>query len=511
MSASYIYKPNTYKGPVLLVPSDGPRGKVTITAPDGRTFEGRYLNTNEGRHQYVFEKDLYGYENLKVSYNGQTGTIGSGVQAYEGSSISSWDPRQKGSGAGGSGGPGTTGVPGQFAPGMAGQYGAIPAYIGNLFPNPVLANYNPITAAPYQFTDPMKYAEKFGEFNRKEIYKNFDVSKDLALKEIDTELSTLQHFVPAASALKRQETALDNQFNQAQRTQQVDTALPEARGDLAGQRSRALALASGRFPGEIEDRGFELGVRSAAADSAAAGGFGASSSVARKSSDLLSSTQRLGLSKYGDQLLTQNINEKAALYLAPTEYSNAGTQVQVMPSLSPSQLINSNLNAINGLTTITPAQGLQSETQQNQFTTGLEQQTRTFNASNQLQTEFFNAGTQNQFALDKFQYQATYANSVAGGAQANINTQVGLDQQNMFLELMKKYAEQAQNAASVQSGAGLLGILGAITGSAVKGKGGGDSKTSDSAVRDAGGAADAVRGAADAAGDAVDHITHGFR
>lgn len=47
-----------------------------------------------------------------------------------------------GAGSGGSGG--TSGVPGQFQPGMAGQYGAIPAYIGDLFPNAKTSKYDPI-------------------------------------------------------------------------------------------------------------------------------------------------------------------------------------------------------------------------------------------------------------------------------------------------------------------------------------------------------------------------------
>lgn len=482
MPASYLYKAQGERGKlgIFLTPSEDARGSVSATLPDGRTIQARYVNTNEGRHQYLFGDEILNQKGVKINYNGKTIDLEDSNKSYEGNNpFDGWMYRNKGDlGSGGGSGGGMSGVPGQFMPGSAGQYSALPAYIGGMFPSPVL-----MQAAPYQFTDPMQYAEKFGAFNRQEIIKNFDLSKDLALKELDIELGSLKNFVPAASAIKRQETSLDNVFNQQERTKQVDSALPGVRGQMERQGTRAEAFAEGRIPDSIQDRAFEVGVRSAAADQAAGGGFGANSSVARKASDLLAASQRINLSKYGDSLLTQNIGNRAALLLAPTQYSNAGAQVSVMPSISSSQLINSNLNAINGLTTITPAQGLTSTTQQNQFTTGLEQQTRMLN----MQTE-------NQFALDLFGYQAGYANSVAGGAQNQINTDFGLQQQSMFQDIMRQYQNQAQDAGMLSSifnsifsifggaegignfGSGLLqgiqGILGpAASGGGEKGRG----------------------------------------
>lgn len=338
------------------------------------------------------------------------------------------------------GGGGSSGVPKGFQPGNIG-YGSFPAYLGGEFPNPNLTDN-----APYTFTDPIKFAESFGGFNRDEIRKNFDLAKDLSLDTLDTELESLQSFVPAASALKRNQTSLDNAFNQQQRTQQIDSTLPGVRSDLEAQAARSRDYASGKIPDAVANQAFELGIRSDAADRAAAGGFGASSSVARKASDLLSATERVKLSQYGDQLLSSNINQKANILLAPTEYSNAGSQINVMPSVSPSQLISNNLNQLNSNTLINPTTGLQSVTQQNQFMTQQQQHVNDINAA-----------TQNQFGLAQFGYDVSYANGVAGAAQLNTNTEVAFQQQALAQQI-------AQNAISNAQGAQQTGaITSAIT------------------------------------------------
>lgn len=337
-------------------------------------------------------------------------------------------------------GGGMSGVPPGFAPGSIG-YGSFPAYLGGEFPNPNLTK-----TAPYQFTDPIKFAEQFGAFNRDEIRKNFDLSQDLALDTLDTELTGLQSFIPAASALKRNETSLDNAFNQQQRTQQIDSTLPGVRADLEAQAARSRDYAAGKIPDEVANQAFELGIRSEAADRAAAGGFGAQSSVARKASDLLSASERIKLSQYGDQLLSSNINQKANVLLAPTEYSNAGSQISVMPSMSPAQLLSNNLAQTNANTLINPATGLQAQIQQNQFTTQQQQGVNNINAA-----------TKNQFKLAKFGYDVSYANGVAGAAQLNTNTEIAFQQQALAQQIAQDAISNAQGAQ--QTGA----IASAIT------------------------------------------------
>lgn len=349
------------------------------------------------------------------------------------------------------------GYPGGFAPGVAGGYGVYPSYLGNMFPSPALVNYDPIEAASYDFVDPMEFAQAFGGFNREELRKNFDLSKEFAFETLAAELQGLEGFVPAASALKRNEVALDNIFNQQQRTQQIDTALPGVRGQLDRQAQRAETFAEGGVPDSISDRALELGVRSEAADIATAGGFGSDSSVARKLSDILSAEQRIGLSQYGDQLLSSNINQRANLLLAPTSYSDAGQQIRVTPEVGAGRLTTQGLSELNANTLISPGAALQAEIGQQQFVTNLRQQTNQFNASNQFAANQLNAGYQNQFALGLFDYQVGFAGAVAGALQTGINTGFALAQQQRYEEIFGDHFNQAQQAG--QAGA----IAGAIT------------------------------------------------
>lgn len=459
-NSDYIYKPNTRKGPVFIDPKRG-RTPPQIRLSDGRIITavpadraGGTFDGHEGT-QFVFPSDILGQQGAVLIYNGQEQPIGSTNMSYRGTSFGSLSESSKGA----------IGSPdmGAYTPGQIG-YGATPADLTSLFPNPFL-----VTTAPYKFTDIEKFAKSFGAFNRKELQKNFKLSQDLALKTLDTELEGMQNFVPAASALKRNEIAIDNIFNQMQRTQQVDMALPGMRESLQAQTNRANAFASGRVPDEITDRAFELTSRSNAADIATQGGFGQTSSVARKTSDLYSADRRVQLSQYGDQLLGQNVATRSALELAPTSYSDAGQQVRVMPSLSASQLTQSNQQLAQQATIVPASQALQSEIQQQQYSTSNEQQTRLFNAS-----------SINNFALTKFGYQASLAGTYAGALQTDINTQIALEQQKQYMDFYKDSMKRTQDVNSIKD---ILSSIGTILGG-INSMLGEDSTSQDSLTTD---------------------------
>lgn len=364
-------------------------------------------------------------------------------------------PQNMNSGPGGGGG-----GSGPFGPNQVGQYGFAPAYMGAGFPSPVFTNFQSIKAAPYRFTDPFEFAQKYGDFARGELAKDYGFSKELAMDTLSTELSALEGYAPAAGALKRRETALDNIFNQLQRTQQLEAVMPEAFGQLTEQGQRAETLARGRLPSDIEDRALELGVRSGAADIASAGGFGARSSVARKTSDLLSAQQRLEVSKYGDQLLGANIGAKANLLLAPTSYSDAGQQIRVMPSVSPSELISSTMARVTGATGLPTTQAFTSEIQQQQFRTNQIQGTRQFNAEGQFQESQLNAQIANNFGLTKWQYDVGYAAAQAGAAQENLNTEQRIQQQAEQRKIFEDAIKDAKRANEINAGSAIVtGIL----------------------------------------------------
>jgi len=502
-SSSYIWKPstvNSWKGGIaFLAPDNTDRSQNPyITDSSGKRYDSKYINTNEGRHQWTFDSSLIGMNDLTVNFGGQTSKIGSGAQSYEGNDLGAWQPRDKGSYGDMSGMyGGMGGMPGGMMPGAFG-YGAFPGYLGGMFPNPTFANfdsiknepdvgYNPIASAPYDYVDPLDFASKWGDMSRYQMSKNADNARDVALHQIDTELMGLQRFVPGASELKRSQIGIDNTFNQAERERMVGAALPDARRQMQEQAARAEAFASGRAPDSITDRALELGIRSAAADRAAGGGFGASSSVARKASDLMSAQQRIGLSQYGDQLLSSNINQSAGLFMAPTSYSDVGAQIRATPEVGGARLQAGALSEQNAYAMMNAGQAFSGQVQQNQFGTQLQQQTNMFNTGNQMAIDQFNtsnrlgvkqfnasgnfnesqfnAGVANQFAMSEFGYNVGYAGALAGASQTDMNTQLGLQQQQAYQTAFQDSMGQAQAAG--QTGAiaqGIASIPGVISG-----------------------------------------------
>jgi len=315
-----------------------------------------------------------------------------------------------------------------------------------------------MTAADYTMVDPSQIASEYGDINREQMRKNAALSSELALDALDTELRGLQNFAPAASALKRGELARDNQFNQQQRDEQLAAADPNLRADLMAQRERANAYASGRAPDSIQDRALELGIRSSAADAAAGGGFGVRSGAARKASELMSAQQRIGLSQYGDQLLTSNIGARGEMLLAPTQYSDAGAQMQVMPTQSGAALamqIASEANSGN----ITADKALASLSQQEQFKSGLEQDTRKLNLTVGAQKDIdqarlnLEAGTFN-VETDLRAQTTNVANELqAGIANQGANLQAAT---NSELNRMRASEINSGNAIQVQTSAKTL-------------------------------------------------------
>lgn len=444
MPSSYIYKAEGERGKkgIFLTPQEDPKGSVTATLPSGQTISAQYVNTNEGRHQYLFGDAILGQTGVVINYNGKKIALEDANKSYEGNNpYDGWQYRAKGDlGSGGGGGLG--GDFGGFDPSQIGL-AFLAQYLGSMFPSPTSASfgsikpqkdikfdpitgkpinftptedpervgfdpvrfkgaqgftaqYDPFEAAPYDITDPMEFGKKYGDVVRGEMGKNAEFANTQANKTLENELATLQNFVPAAAALKRQQTSADNTFNQAERTKQVDETLPGAREALSAQGTRARTYAEGGIPNPILDRTAEIQARSVAADQASGGGFGVQSSAARKASDSLSLQQRLQLSQFGEGLTGQNLTQSEDLLMAPTQYSDAGAQIKVNPSLSPAQLSAQYSSEANQLGVLPTSQAISAQIQQSQFGTQLEQSTRQTNAQNNLQVSEFNAGQKQQ-------------------------------------------------------------------------------------------------------------------
>ena len=330
-----------------------------------------------------------------------------------------------------------------------------------------------MTAADYAMVDPAEFAREFGDINREQMRENANLSSDIALQQLETELRGLQNFVPGMAELKRSQTALDNTFNQAERDRQLAAVDPNIRADLMSQRERALAFASGRVPDAIQDRALELGIRSRAADMAGAGGFGTRSSAARKASELMSAEQRIQLSAMGDNLLTTNLANRNTMLFAPTAFSDAGAQLNVMPTKSGAELSSAALSDINKGTILDPNQALSAQIDQNQFTSKLEQEARSTNLEissrrdieqARLNLEAGSTNVANQLNAD-LSFQDARLRADISGAQirsqeaqfntqlrwntANANTQ-RLQESNMFNSEMQFKAGTANRDSRIQ-------------------------------------------------------------
>lgn len=478
MAATFIWKPATVSGhkggPVFLAPSES-SGTPVITGPDGTKYTGKYYNDNEGRKQWIFPPEVIKLKGLKVEYGGQTTTIEDGSAGYEGNDLNSFKPRAGGKGSVGdaSGSDSGGNVPTGLQPFQRGD-GSSPPYLGNQYPiyNPVNfkpVQYTNIKPADYKLTDPAAFAKNYGDFNRNEVRKNFNQAGDFALSQLGTELQGLQGFAPAAAALKRRETAADNVTNQAARTSQVQSVLPDVQAGLQKQTGDAATYASGRLLSNADDRALELGTRSNAADTARTRGFGDNSTAAANASDRMSAEERFKISQYGNQLKTQNSQDRQQLELAPTEYSNAGNQISVMPTVSTSQAQSQYTQEQNRYSTIDAGTALATTVDQQKFKTNLSQETTKFNAQNNLQNDQFNTSkkvevdTSNSEAkftrdLGKFNYDQGFASNLAGLDTATASNAKADKIRGELLDAFKKSAKDSRNSSTASSILSALGL-----------------------------------------------------
>lgn len=353
-----------------------------------------------------------------------------------------------------------------------------PEDISDLFPEFTPVDFNPvdfptIETAPYDFTDPQAFAKSFADFNREQIKTNFGQSQDMALQALSTELRGLQSFAPAAASLARQQTSIDNQFNQLLRTSQVNSALPNARGDLEAQRQRAASYARGELPNSITDRALELGIRSRAADQSGFSGVGNRSQQATKTSDLMSAEERLQIAQYGEGLVGQNLQTSSNLLLAPTEYAQTGSQIRPTPEVGAGRLTYQGLGAVNEATLLSPGNALEATIQQKQFGTNLEQRTRefnatgtfnasTFNSQGALQADEFNSTGAFTQGLGFFNYQNQLAGQNQAASQANLNAALGLGLQGVQNDAAGTQFQASQPTPLQQIGQGIGAIGGAL-------------------------------------------------
>jgi hypothetical protein len=285
-----------------------------------------------------------------------------------------------------------------------GQGTVIPASMNynSLFFTPISTSNLPITQA--NLVDPLLSTARTGNFNTERMMAGVPVAQDMTLSMLANELMGLGSYVPGAAGIARSESLKDmgfnaaatgmanqinfsrlpqvsavdmalmgpvNQFNQNQRTSLINQAVPGASKSIQEGMQRGSEYAQGKLLKTAEDRAYEMIGRSASADANAARGFGDNSVFGRQTSDMLSAERRLNLSQMGDTMVNNWLRTGASTVfeqpvkvnpltasqsfsaLSPS-LSNAGSQVQVNPSVSPAQMSTNFLSSLMGLNTISP-------------------------------------------------------------------------------------------------------------------------------------------------------------
>lgn len=567
---------------VVLLPSDltNKVKNVKVVTPDGRSASSKFTGVaNGGRGHYRFDAPGGAYprgssvvatleDGRQVKYTvGNTGSRNEGVKGVVGGSGDGGGGDQEGGGT-------TEGGDAEFGAGDGGGVGETGGEFSTSFP---IADASEISFDPIEPTfipnleipvvDPIERTAEVGDFNRGEFQENFEIGKKNALELNQLEFDSLQDFNRQARALQAEGVAQENvfnqgemrganvfnrgevgvanqfnrgeitqantfnqatigpanQFNQKQRLQQLERALPGARGKILSQIDRGQQMSEGRFAVDAEDRAYEVAARNAGADAVSVKGFGADSVFGKRTSEMLSAQQRLELGQVGAQQVDRFLQLGATLaFDQPIKFNpiqqnpqafqpqqfqpqqaRTSQDVRGAPSQPASVLAVQQQESLGPLTTIQPGQTIGFDINQNQFQGNLDQRTNEFNSTLDFEAQRFNSSAALQIELEKFMAETFNAQAAAGAA--NNSAATGLAQENFETGI-----EAGQSAATIGAVGQTVGTVGSIIAQTMMRSGGGaplavpGSGAAVAGTAEAAGAAGAgVAGAAAAGGGAT--------
>lgn len=267
--------------------------------------------------------------------------------------------------------------------------------------------YDPMETAPYEFVDPIEAAQRYNQFNLGQEENAYQTGRRRGQELTDLDTDATVNFANRMSGLQQNLVDSENRFNQAQRLKAVDFAMPDLRSTLDSKRQRGETYASGRLLSSAEDRAYQVAAQSASADGSFVRGFGDDSVFGRRTSDVLSAQQRLGISQMGEGILNDWVTQGSSILIDQPLKTSISQRLPSTPQILPSQQAAQQQSNLTNLSTVPLQFGISSEINQQQFGTNLEQGTRQFNTSNEFATDQFNAG--NTLATDQFNAGNTFA------------------------------------------------------------------------------------------------------
>ena len=349
-----------FGGQIYVV--DAKTGEVLDT---GR-FDKKY---EDGRYIYRFNKPGSSFKDVVIiSQTGEHTYIPDGSKRYEGLSYSQAKKNTSGK----------EGVP-KFDPGSFNvtlSQGAITKdvandgtdnipHIGNValaqLLDPSVLSFN---RTELEFTDPIETLRAIAKENKGQISENYLLSLQQAGQLSEANTKQLLDYLSVMSPLQLQMVGIENAFNQQQKLQAAETAMPGIQNTLNKQIKDAETLASGRLLSSVEDDALEQIARSTGADAAWTRGLGDNSLVGKRLSDQLSVSQRMQLMQQGENYMNTATQLAATVLMDTPNKAALSQQISGTPERTLSDIAYQQQAIWNQGTTMTPDAAQSSMVQQ---------------------------------------------------------------------------------------------------------------------------------------------------
>ena len=215
-----------------------------------------------------------------------------------------------------------------------------------------------------EFTDPIETLRAIAKENKGQISENYLLSLQQAGQLSEANKNQLVDYLSTMSPLQLQMVGIENAFNQQQKLQAAETAVPGIADTLRGEIKNAQTLASGRLLRDAEDRALEQTARSAGADAAWMRGLGDDSLAGKRLSDQLSVSQRLGLMQQGQSYMNTAVQLANQTLMDTPNKANLSQQIPGTPQRTVSDIATQQWEMWNRGTTMTPGEAQSSIVQQ---------------------------------------------------------------------------------------------------------------------------------------------------
>lgn len=246
--------------------------------------------------------------------------------------------------------------------------------------DPELNKQVSITDTELEFTDPVETLRQIAKENRGQMDENFITALEQAGKLSESETQQLKDYLNQMSPVEQELIAGENKFNQQQKLQAAETAMPGIQSILNGEIKNAQTLANGKMLTSSEDLALEQTARSAGADAAWTRGLGDDSLVGRTLSNQLSVSQRQAIMAQGQNYLNTATTLAATVLMDSPNKAKLSQGIPSLPQTSLSALTNQQQARLDAATTMSPSEAQNSLVTQRSTQAQLDYDTKVKNA-----------------------------------------------------------------------------------------------------------------------------------